>query len=514
MRIQHLLTQMSANIKANWKSALSVALVSVPLSLSLGIASGVGPVLGIVTAVWAGCIAGFFGGSHFNIVGPAGALSGILIAYAMQYGPAMIPLIAVVAGVCILIIWALRLDSYLVFVPSSVIHGFTLGVALTIALGQLNFALGIQGIPTHGRVWQNVFETVRHISQAQISSVIVFLISIGAMIGSARLKIKIPNTVIVAFLGMIAGALLSHTSITVPTLFSKYGSLSLTLFSFPSLQAFSNVAVILQAGVIVAFVVVLETLLSAKIADTVTKTKFDQRKEVFGVGLANIVTGIFGGIPASGVFARTSINIRSGAVSRWSQILNAVFVASIALICLPYVGYLPLPVIAAILMYAAMRMVQLEHFRKLYRYDTVAVYIALTIAVITIFYDATDGILVGALLALLVFARRISAPHAHCVCDTDGVHTYHVAGGLNYLNTKKHLERMSGIDTSHTIVLDFTHAFYIDADGMEGVEEIVEYFEQQGKRVVIRGVSEVLQPLFLLHEWYEKEPSHNLRHVA
>ena len=493
------------NIKANWQSALSVALVSVPLSLSLGIASGAGPVVGIIAAVWAGLVAGMVGGSQFNIVGPAGALSGILASYALLYSPGILPLVAIIAGGIILAVWLLRWDKYLIFVPSSVVHGFTLGVALTIGFGQLNFALGISGLPAHEHLYQNIFETLSHVGLLRWSSFAVFAVSIAAMFGLARLRLKVPNTVIVAALGIVFGALATKgiVPLIVPTLLTKYGALHLSLFSVPHISLAAITPAIGKAGAVVAFVVILETLLSAKVADGMTKTKCNQRREVLGVGLANIASGIFGGLPASGVFARTSVNVRSGATSQWSQIINAAFVAVIALVFLPYFAFIPLAVIAAILIFAAVRMVNPEHFRQLYKYDVSAFYIALSIAAVTAISDATSGILVGALAALLVFARRVSVTHGHPVISDDETHTYHFAGSLNYLNTKGHADRLMAM-SGELIILDFTHAAHIDADGMEGIVEIVEHFEQRGQPVMVRGISEALDPLFALHDWYDE----------
>ncbi len=130
-------------IKNNWKAGVTVALVSIPLSVSLAVASGGTPIQGIITAIWAGLIASIFGGSVFNIVGPAGALSGILAGFALKNGYASLPNIAIVAGVLILIAYLIRLEKYLVYISSSVVHGFTLGVAFMIAWGQINSALGL-----------------------------------------------------------------------------------------------------------------------------------------------------------------------------------------------------------------------------------------------------------------------------------------------------------------------------------------------------------------------------------
>jgi len=517
MRDVSILTQ----LKTNWKSALSVALVSVPLSLSLGIASGAGPVMGIITAIIAGLVAGMFGGSRFNIVGPAGALSGILAGYALIYGPSILPIIALVSGVLILIIWALKWDKYLIFVPSSVVHGFTLGVALTIGFGQLNFALGISGLPTHEHLIQNIFETLSHIGLTQWASLMTFAVGVAVMFGLLKWKPRLPNTVILAILGIGFGYAASTGMLgdfTIPTLFTKYGDLSLTNFSLLSISKGMFVPAILSMSAVVAFVVVLETLISAKVADGMTKTKFNQRREVLGVGFANIASGVFGGMPASGVFARTSINVRSGATSNWSQILNALFVAIISIVFLSYFKYIPLAVIGAILVYAAVRMVTLEHFKKLLHHDRAALYNALAIAAITVVYDATAGIVVGMLVALFIFARRFSVATSnitvHCngtQCDIndidgetikEGVVIYRFGGELTYVNAKAHTDRLHEISSNKAIVLNMKNLFSIDADGIEALDEIIEDFIARKQTFYIAGARPHIHEFLKQHQWF------------
>lgn len=515
------LSAIFTQLKNNWKSALSVALVSVPLSLSLGIAAGASPVVGIVTAVWAGLIAGLIGGSQFNIVGPAGALSGILAADALLYGSGILPIIAIVAGVLILVVWLLKWDKYLIFVPSSVVHGFTLGVAFTIGFGQLNFILGLSGLPTHAHLFENIFESLRHSNLLQWTSFLPFVVGLYIMFALLKLKPRWPNTIILAVLGIAFGYAASTGLLpfTVPTLFTKYGNLSLHLFAMPHLNSQLYSLSVIKLSAVVAFVALLETLISAKVADGMTKTKFRQRREVLGVGLANIVAGLFGGIPASGVFARTSINVRSGATSSWSQAINAAFVAVIALLFLPYFKYIPLSIIGAILIFASIRMVTAEHFKKLYTHDKVAFLNAIGIALITVVFDATTGILVGMFVALLVFARRISIAQSNITIDKDGVQTtvsledeeisgnaiiYRFAGELTYINAKAHIEKLQHVTSDKALVLNFRNLFYVDTDGMEALDEIIEDLEHRKQEVYLAGVNNNLQYFFKQHDWYNR----------
>ena len=464
-----------------------------------------------------------FGGSKFNIVGPAGALSGILATYALMYGAGALPIIAIGAGLLTLIIWGLRWDKYLIFVPSSVIHGFTLGVALTIGFGQLNFALGLSGLPAHEHLYQNIAESFAHIGNAYWISIAAFITGLGVMFGFLKWKPRVPGAVVLALVGIVVGFFASTGVLpfSIPTLFSKYGDLSLSLFSLPTFSQSMLSLDILKASAVVGFVVVLETLISAKVADGMTKTKFNQRREVLGVGLANIASGIFGGLPASGVFARTAINVKSGATSRWSQGLNAVLVALIAIIFLPYFKYLPLPIIAAILVFAAIRMVTREHFARLYRHDKAAFWNAMAIAAITVVYDATAGILVGMLVALFVFARRLSNAQCH-ITSSDGIQQrvvgelateteqikgqtviYRFGGELTYITAKSHTERIGQITGEKAIILNFKNLFYIDADGVEALEEIAEDLARRNHQVYIAGVREHLTGFFEHSAWYQ-----------
>ena len=162
------------NMRKNWKSGITVSLVSIPLSISLAVAANSTPIMGIITAFWAGLIASIFGGSNYNIVGPTGALSGILAMFAITYGVASLPALAIMSGLIILIFFILHFERYIILIPSSVIHGFTLGVAFIIGLNQLNSALGLQGLNQHEKFIRNVMESFTHIGQFDGGTAILF----------------------------------------------------------------------------------------------------------------------------------------------------------------------------------------------------------------------------------------------------------------------------------------------------------------------------------------------------
>lgn len=498
-------------IKGNWKSGVTVALVSVPLSFSLAIASGAGPMTGIITATWAGLMAGIFGGSNFNIVGPAGALAGILVGYAMLYGAGILPILAILSGVVIFIIWLLGWDKYLVFVPSSVIHGFTLGVALNIGLGQLNSAFGLSGLPSHENALANLLESIKHIDALNPSAFIPFLIGLGMLFFFLKVKPLWPGSIILAILGIIFGYLSIHEYIPLAfqTVGTKYPNLSGNLFAFPNisslltneafskLSGFSQVLNLAKFSIVIGFVAVLETLISAKTADGMTKTKFNQKRETLGVAIANIASGIFGGLPASGVFARTALNVKSGAKSNYSQIINALAVGIISMIFISGFNYLPLSITASILVYTAIRMVAAEHFKKLFKFDKTTFGLSIAVAGLTYGVDATAGILVGTLVALLVSANKLANNNLGSESDPENFNPeenrekaiiYRIAGPLTYFNAKSHLERIENLPKNKPVVFNLRHMNYIDVDGFEAMEEILETLHEKNIQVYITGV--------------------------
>ncbi|MES3005583.1 MAG: SulP family inorganic anion transporter [Patescibacteria group bacterium] len=512
-----------SQVKLNWKAGLTVALVNVPMSLALSIASGATPAAGIVTAIWAGLISALIGGSIYNIVGPAGALSGILASYALMYGASVLPVIAIISGILILIAWFFRLDRYIVFIPSSVIHGFTLAVAITIGLGQLNAALGLKGLVRHDTFTQNTLESLRNLTFINWTAFSLFAAGFIILFALLRLAPKFPGIIAVAAMGIGAGyaSTVGWFPLVFETVQSKFGSVTLKLFTMPELSLSAFNMTVIKAAPLVAVIVVLETLLSAKVADGMTKTKFNQRKEVLGIALANIGSGFFGGLPATGVFARTALNIRSGATSNYSAIINVLVVTLISFVLLPGFSFLPMPIVASILVFLSFRMVAAEHFVNLYKFDKTACGLSLAVAALCVIYDPLIGILAGSAVSLLFFVNYLSQAQGEILIgdaqgemsrlhpsDFDVQKTsgntliYRFVGELNYMNAERHREFVHRINGDHFIVLNFRNLFYVDIDGLEAVDEIVHELESRGKEVFLSGIAPQVHPLFAKKAWF------------
>lgn len=513
----NVLKMLGGKLKNNWKSGLTVSLVAIPLSISLAVAAGASPTQGIITAIWAGIIASLFGGSDYNIVGPTGALSGVLATFAFINGPEKFGLLAMAVGVIILLAWVFKLERYLIFIPANTIHGFTLGVAFIIAFNQFNFAFGLSGLVAHELFIENLGESFRHIGQTSVAALSIFVIFLALMFAIEKIikKFKslpqLPPAVIVAPLGMIMGYLsvAKVIPLAISTLGMRYSDLAPKLFLPISFTNGLNKSLITTA-ITVALIAILETMLSAKIADGMTKTKHDKRKEMLGLGLANLASGMAGGIPATAALARTALNINSGANHKSSAFVSAVMVALISLFLLPYFKFLPLPVIAAILVMVAVKMIEREHFKRMWGIDKKSFWIAMVVAAITIYEDPITGILVGAAISLVVFLDTLSKGQFDLVINdinnkivshlsgntideiTKDSHTlvYSIKGHLTYVDGQAHISRFeSGLENCENIILRLRELYFVDLDGIDAFDEIVLLLEKQNKQVFITGTN-------------------------
>lgn len=496
-------------VKSNLKAGITVSLVSIPLSVSLAVASQATPVVGIISAIWAGLIVSLFGGSNFNIVGPTGALSGILATYAIINGAASLPTLTILTGIFILISYLLKFERFLVYIPKSAVHGFTLGVSFIIALNQMNSALGIKVPEIHEKFIANVFESFANISTVSWTTFGVFaLFLVGLLVISKRLP-KIPVTILFTPVGILLGYLSVSGKLpfVLMTLGEKFPSMSPKLFESWTLQLSPS---LITTALTVAVIAILETMLSAKIADGMTKTKHNKRKEMFGLGLANVVTGLFGGIPTTAALARTSLNIKSGATDKVSATISSVSIVVISFLLLSTFKFIPMSVIAAILVFVAIKMVERDHFVHLFRNDKFAFGLSMFVAFITVYEDPIIGILAGTALALLYFMHTLSdgqfelmvnshkSRHANHFTKEELIkldekaHTlvYTIKGQLAYINAQAHISRFeTKLNGTLNIVLRMRELYFIDLDGVEAIDEILEICHKQHREIYVTGVN-------------------------
>lgn len=485
------------NFKNNWKSGLTVGLVSIPVGVSLAVASNGSPISGIITAFWAGLLASIFGGSNYNIIGPTGALSGLLFTYTQQYGSECISMLALLSGIFIILGYIFKIDRYLSFVPGCALHGLISGIAIMIIFNQFGPALGINvPIKTHNMLIK-LYHTIQHIDCISLPSFSLFCtVFIGLMLFALYLP-RVPGTIILTPLCVGYGYLCANGILpySIETLGSRYTIESMTLFALPNLH-FSFFYIL--PALSIAAISILETLVSAKIADGITKTKHNRQREVLGLGLANIASGIAGGIPATAALARTSLNIRSGSTSRISATISVVSIALISLLCFKYFTYLPTACVAAILMFVSFRMIETSHFLSMFKLDKKSFVISVFVACITVCEDATIGVLLGAVIAMLIFMEKLSKGH-HRVSvkphlEEKDTLEYSIKGPLAYINAQAHIARLEQIATScNHVVLNLHDVQFIDLDGVEAFSEMVVLLEQKNKVVFVSGLNPVIE---------------------
>ncbi len=502
------------NFFQNWKSALTVALISVPLSLALAIASGATPLQGIITAIWAGLIGSILGGSPYNIIGPTGAISGVLVAYAITHGSAVLPVIAVLSGIFIFLGYFFRLDRYIIFIPKSVVHGFTLGVAFVIGLGQINNILGITGLEKKDSVIENLFQTLSHISEIQWSIFLIFIVSTALVFIWDKKFPKFPGAIILAILGIIIMLLAKemHLDFHLLTLGDQYSNIHASLFESTFWNLDYNILFEKSTWIIsgaVAVIGILETLLSGQIAAYMTKTSFFRSREVLALSIANIASGLMGGIPATAALARTSLNIKSGATGRTSAFLSSLFIIGIVLFLFYFFKFLPMVVIASILVVISIRMVEVKGLIHFINDEKLSFYISLLVAIIVILEDPIMGIIIGTFITLLVFVNKISYGQTEIllwknrkmiesimkteIIKRDTIESdlviYKISGTLTYINMPAHIEAINKIKHNDYVILSLRHAFYADLDGIEYLEEIINTLKQNNKKVYLSGVN-------------------------
>lgn len=512
--IKRKINHYSQKTKINLKPGITVGLVSIPLSISLALASGVSPVIGVLSAFWGGVVAAVFAGSAYNVIGPTGALSGLILTFILSHGIAMAPMVTILAGVLILIAWAFNFHKYLIYIPGPVIHGFTLGVAFIIGLGQMNNAFSLTPHLTHESLIMNIMESLKVLPEARIESVLIFALGLAFLMIIKKKLPAVPGAIALSFLGIGVGYASTKGIVpwVIPTLFSKYGTLSLQLIP-SAMPKLSFSPYLFQSASVIAIIAIIETMLSAKVANLMTKTRFNERREMLALAIANIASGIVGGIPVTAALARTSLNIKTGADSRASALISAITIGIVSVAFFGLFQYLPLAIIAAILVSVAINMVEQEHFIFLFKHDKPSFVISLVVGIMTIIADPIIAVSLGSVVILLRQVQRLSIGDYEILENHNKKLTNRITGenlakleagsdpfvysfntDLTYINKESHLLRIYQLaPKAHNVILRFRTVSYIDPDGILMLEEIIELFERHNVNVYFVGLSEEIR---------------------
>jgi sulfate permease, SulP family len=490
-----------AGLRSSWRTdlvaGLTVGVVALPLALAFGITTGLGAQAGLITAIVAGVVAAVFGGSSVQVSGPTGAMTVVLVPVVARYGADAVYLVGMMAGVLIVIAAFAHVGRLLAFIPWPVIEGFTVGIATIIFLQQVPAALGVpkpRGENTAAVAWRALRGAVDgHGASAAMAITVLVAVVMTAV---PRMRRSLPVSLIAVVVATTVAQLM-HLSA------GRIGSLpdSLPAPTLPTITT-GKLSELFGPALAIAALAAIESLLSAKVADGMADTmRHDPDRELFGQGLANIVSPLFGGMPATGAIARTAVNVRSGARTRVAAIVHAMVLVAVVFLGGPVVAKIPLAALAGVLMVTAIRMVEPHNVRAVLRSTRGDAAVLIITAAVTVAFDlilaVEIGVAVAAIFALRSISRAATAtpePAAPQIDDDDErrllhehIVTYRLDGALFFGAAQRFLTELTAVADVDVIILRLPDVQVLDATGAQALGEIVAELEGRHITVLIKG---------------------------
>ncbi|MBO4562108.1 MAG: sulfate permease [Clostridia bacterium] len=494
-----------------------VAIIALPLSIALAIASGVSPERGLYTAIIAGFVIAMLGGSSVNISGPTAAFATIVAGIVASYGLSGLIVATIMAGVILIILGVLKFGSLIKFIPMTITVGFTAGIAVTIAVGQLKDLLGLtypEGTVAIDTV-DKLKAIIGSIGTIDINAVLVGAIALAIlilwpMLGKMRGRAsavfsKIPASIIAVIVGILLVRFSPLKANTIgalyPDLSSRFPAPSFPKFSFETLRA------VAPSAFTIAILAAIESLLSCVVSDGMTGDRHNSNTELIALGVGNICSGIFGGIPATGAIARTAANVKNGGRSPVAGMVHAVVLLLFLLVLMPLAKLIPMPVIAAILIMVAYNMSEWRQFVSICRSAPKSDIIVLVVTfVLTVVFDLVVAIGVGMVLAAMLFMKRMSeVSHVRRwkeLPDSSrqipkGTLIYEFNGPMFFAGAEKILEVAAEKDT-RSMILRMGGVLSIDATAAKNLESILRSCRERNVRLILSHVHE--QPMRVLRK--------------
>lgn len=499
-------------------AGIIVAIIALPLSIALAIASGVGPEAGIYTAIVAGFIVSFLGGSRVQIAGPTAAFATIVAGIVMKDGKEGLIIATVMAGIILIIMGFCRFGSLLKYIPDPITTGFTAGIAVTLFIGQIKDFTGIayqngeKPVETSEKLmalFNNV--TTLNWQAVMIGAIALVILIVWPMIFK---KLPVPGSFVAV---VVTAALVEFLHLDVNTIGKSFAdiqaglppvSVNLSMFTFESIKGqFSN-------AVTIAFLAGVESLLSAVVADSMIGSKHRPNMELIAQGAGNIASACLGGIPATGAIARTAANIKNGGRTPVAGMVHSVTLLIVVVFLMPCAKLIPMPCIAAILFQVAYNMSGWRRFVKLVKSSPKSdIAVLLITFALTVVFDLVVAIEVGVLLAAVLFMHRMSEvtrvegwKDVDPENDPDSIdlrvlpaHTivYEISGPMFFASAGKILQISPKEDTK-ALILRMRSVSTIDATAMRNLELLYEDCKNRGVQLIMSHVNE--QPMKVIHK--------------
>ena len=497
-------------------AGIIVAIIALPLSIALALASGVTPEKGIYTAIIAGFVISFLGGSRVQIAGPTAAFATIVAGVVAKNGMDGLIVATILAGVFLIIMGFLKLGSLIKFIPYTITTGFTSGIAVTILVGQIKDFLGLTVVSKEPLIetmekLEAVFANITTINYwALLVGVVCMVILIGWPYLPGFFK-KIPPSLIAV---LVSIGMVQIFKLPVNTIGDLYEiSNKLPSFSFPSINM-ELVGNVLPDAVTIAVLAAIESLLSCVVADSMVNSKHRSNMELVAQGAGNIASVLFGGIPATGAIARTAANIKNGGRTPIAGMVHAVTLLLILVVLMPYAALIPMPAIAAILFMVAYNMSEWRKFVHLCKTAPKSdILVLVTTFILTVVFDLVVAIEVGLIMALVLFMKRMSDvtevegwTYVDPEDDPDNIglkavpkdtFVYEISGPMFFGAADKILK--ISLDATHTcIILRMRSVNAIDATAMHSLEQLQEKCEKKKIKLILSHVNE--QPMRIMEK--------------
>lgn len=497
---------------ADTVAGLTVAIVALPLAMGIAIASGATPDKGLFTAIVAGFIISAFGGSRFQIGGPTAAFIVVVYRIMEHHGYAGLALATLLAGFILVAVGFLRLGTYIKYIPYPVTIGFTAGIGITIFVSQVADLFGLEAGKLPGDFIPKVEALIKALPTLNPEALVLSAFSIAIILVLRRHRPKWPGFLIAV---VAASAIVTLFHLPVVTIGSKFGGIPRVPPS-PALPAFSleMVQAVLPDAITIAVLAGIESLLSAVVADGMTGRRHRSNCELVAQGLANIVSPLFGGLPATGAIARTATNIRSGSTGPISGILHAVFLLAFMLVAAPLASYVPLAVLAAILAIVAWNMSEVHVVMRLLENSSWGDRTVLLATMgLTVFYDLTVGIEVGVVLSAILFMHHMaeavaiertvagplvegdrkddrSRPYDPTLATDRDTVVYRINGPFFFGAANQLAVTLDRIGTRpKRLILDFAGVPLVDSTGAAALKGVIDDAAKKGTTVVLAATS-------------------------
>ncbi|MFG1647396.1 SulP family inorganic anion transporter [Amycolatopsis sp. NPDC049252] len=485
-------------LRADLLAGVTVGVVALPLALAFGVSSGAGPAAGLATAVVAGIVAAVFGGSPVQVSGPTGAMAVVLAPIVAAHGASSVAVVAVLAGLVVLVAGIARLGRLVAYLPWPVVEGFTVGIACIIFLQQVPSSVGTTAPPGRNPLLA-AMAAVAHAATgatAAWAAAVVALVAV-LMLALPKLHRGIPASLVAVTVVTVAAEIL-HAPLP------RIGSLPSVLA--PALPSFTPGVIRDLAGAVVAVAALaaIESLLSARVAATMSRggspvgpTRPD--RELAGQGIASIASGLFGGMPATGAIARTAVNVRSGARTRFSAITHALVILAVIYAATGLVSRIPLAALAGVLMVTSFRMVSLATIREVVRASRASAITFAATALVTIAADLILAVEIGLLVAAFFALRHLAgAAHAQrepvpgpATAGDEHIAVFRFEGALFWGASERLLSEIAAAvaaDDIDIVVLRLSGLHTLDATGAKALGDTIEELEAGGVTVLVKVV--------------------------